>query len=441
MLILLRRISLLTTLMSVIFNIPILGILSAIVYLVNLIKEKDILINYFYIIFLILTNILGVYVIEYSSMIYLYEIEQKSFNAGALAPILFVHLIFIETLLIAHKYKKTNFKNISKVFSANTINLVTLVVTVVITLLFIKVLNKPYFNLGYDRFAYQKNILSDLEIKIGNLLFYFTPLFYISYKSNKKLGIIALILFNLYFIWIGHKFSIFIMGFQLGVLFITNYLNSKDLNKYLIRIGLIIIFLFTAVSVQNFLIRDANFNENTNYFKSRLAQQGQLWWGIYKNEESSKLHLNEASKELNLFFTPGAESSIERFDLGMYKVMKIVAPPERVEFKINQGSRYSYSTQANLLYYFNYPILIVFTILMAYILYLITNLLIKSLIQWNFINIVLFSKLYINYIRFLTNGDFYTIFSLETIFILIGATFVNVYIWLKDSKVNVPNYS
>lgn len=432
----LRPFVFLLCIIGLIFNLQILSIFSFVLYIIFLFSNnKKFFLIYLYIIFQVATNIIGVFTIEYSE-IYLYEIEQWSMQANSLPSIILVHMIFLETLNLCDKFWIQN-KEEKIRFSKGVINLITFVTILILLFLFIKVINKPYFILGYDRFAYQKYILTSIDEKLGNLTLYFVPLFYMSYKFNKKLGITAIFIFYLYFFWIGHKFSIFFMAFQLGMLVIYQYLDAKRINKYLLMIVLTLTLFVITVMIQNVLVYDISWKQNFDYLKSRLAQQGQLWWGVYKEKECHRLHLEEARKEVDLFFKLGADNNPQKYNLGMYKVMRLVAPDYRVDFKISQGSRYAYSTQANLLYYFNYPILIVLTIIMGVFFYFITRLLIKSVMANNFISVILLSKFYINYVRFLTNSDFYTIFSLETLLILSVVLIVNLVLNLREKN---PRY-
>lgn len=436
-----RYVSLILVLISVVFKLELISLFAFFAYMITLLYDKVILVKYIYIIFLIGTNVFGVYSIEYSSL-FLYEIEQHTQKAYSLAPIILLHLIFLETIFLFENNRdrinflpelkglSTNIKEkltwiFNAVFNAKIIQIISIIGSLILVVLFILVIDKPYFKLGIDRFAYKDQILSFYEYKIGNLLLYFMPIFYLAFRSNKIVGLLPILLFNLYFLWIGHKFSIFIMGLQLGLLVIVHYLTIERLNKFVLRIGLIFGVLILGVFIQNAVVHGIKLEENANYIKSRLAQQGQLWWGVFKEEEYHKLHLKEAKLETELFFEKNADNDEKRFDLGMYKVMRLVAPEERVEFKIDQGSRYAYSTQANLLYYFNYPILIILTIFMALGFAVITTSLQNSIITNNFINIILLSKLYITYVRFLSNSDFHTIFSLENVFIIVIVVLIN----------------
>ncbi|WP_340084363.1 DUF6418 domain-containing protein [Siminovitchia sp. FSL H7-0308] len=419
----------------------ILAIASFVIYLFYIfIKDKKFILKYFYVVFLVTTNILGVFIIE-STYLYLFEVGQWTSKANSLGPIVIVHLLFLETLFFVDGIYKNKQANLitRKSFSDTFFILAAVFSIAILFYLFLKVIDKPYFIFEYDRFAYQQNILSPLDAKLGNLFLYLMPIFYFLLIKYRKLGLIVIALYNIYFIWIGHKFSIFIMAFQIGLLAVYQYIPTNKLRGYIVKVGIVMSLFIGIVTIQNVLVRDFSIENNIAYLQQRLAQQGQLWWAVYKEKEFHEMHLAEAGEELSLFFKPKADENEKAFDLGMFKIMKLVAPENIVQFKIQQDSRFAFSTQSSILYYFNYPTLLLMTILIAALFSVLTNTLIQYINEGNFINTILLSKLYITYVRFISNSDFHTIFSLEVICILFLIAFVNLLLKLRRRKYQIKS--
>ena len=413
--------------LTCIFKLEILAFILMAIYILDYINDKEFMIKYAYVIFLICSNIGGVLAIELSkSSFYLYEIAQMTYQSGALGPIILAQMITLEGIKIFERKYGKKVKCNKFCFTGKSIKYICIGIIFIISIMLLKVINKPFFMFGYDRFAYQKDILSSIEIKIGNMLLWLSPLFYILIKNkNKKLGILGIILFNFYFFWIGHKFSLFFMGFQLGFIVLVDNIDYINLKKYFTKLIKIFVVMIVAVSFQSIVVQGRSFSENIDYFKVRLAQQGQLWWGVYKEDNYHNLHLDEAKKEAELFFTLKEDEKL-KYNLGMFKVMRLVAPNSIVDAKINQGSRYAYSTQASILYYFNYPILIVFNLFLGIGLAYITNLFIKYINEKNVIGVILLAKLWVTYTRMLSNSDFDTIFSLENVVIIFILIFIKI---------------
>lgn len=415
-----KKIILLCLFICYILKLDLISVLLFGIYMLNYLKNKQIIIKYAYVLFLICSNIGGVLVIELSkTSFYLYEIAQMTSSQNSLAPIILVQVLCLEGIgFIEDKYSH-KIKNTKFYFPSKSIKYTAIIFIALIGIMLARVITKPFFILGYDRFAYQKNILSGIEITIGNMLMWVSPIFYMLLREkNKLIGVIGILLFNIYFFWIGHKFSVFFMCFQLGFIVLVESINYNEINKYIIKLGSVFFIMITIVLFQSSIVQGRTLNGNMEYLKVRLAQQGQLWWAVYKEEEYRNIHIEDANKEAELFFKIKSDESL-KYNLGMFKVMRLVTPDNIVDAKINQGSRYAYSTQASILYYFNYPILLIFNYILGIGIAYLTNLLIFYINQKNIIGVLLISKLWITFIRMLSNSDFDTIFSLENIITIV----------------------
>lgn len=421
-----KNFTILCLILSYILKLDLISILLFIIYILNYLKNKEIVIKYAYVLFLIASNIGGVFVIELSkSPFYLYEIAQMSSKESTLAAIILVHVLCLEGIKFIENNYSYKIKNTKFYFHIRYVKFIGLIFIILMSLMLAKVIAKPFFILGYERFAYQKNILSGIEITLGNMLIWVSPIFYLLLREkNKLIGLLGIIIFNIYFFWIGHKFSVFFMGIQLGFIVLLEKIDYDKLNKYIIKLGTIFFMMITIVLYQSSIVHGRSITENIDYLKGRLAQQGQLWWAVYKEDEYREMHLEDAKKETEIFFKINPDSNL-KYNLGMFKVMRLVTNDKIVDAKINQGSRYAYSTQANILYYFNYPVLLVFSYILGIGIAYITNLLIRYINQKNIIGILVISKLWITYIRMLSNSDFDTIFSLENIITILILIYFN----------------
>jgi|GEM_PF-3863007 len=399
--------------------------------------DKRFILKYSYIIFYISTNILGVFFIE-TSLFYLNELRIYSKDYNSLLLIILVHIIFIEA--IRHTDKKRIFESLSetkkslveitKNYSINKLKIVEFllfVITLITIYLFIQVIDKPFFIVGMDRFLYEQNFMSSFGVKFSNSLLYCTPLFAIYiYHTKNKCGLFALFLLSLYYFWIGHKFSFFlVMAYIVFLPFIVN--GSKKLLNKILKLGfLLFITLMLVVSIQSYTVYNRDFEDNTQYLKMRIAQQGQLWWATYGLKNSINPKLSELSDETRNFF----KLKINREDLynsGIYKIMKLTTPIEVFNQKVFQkNSRYAYSTQASIYYYFGFLGLILFSVISGIIYALVINGLMKSILNIQLISAVLLARLLTIINRTIMQSDFQDIFSIEVVVIVIVLVIVHI---------------
>ncbi|HFR3771468.1 TPA: hypothetical protein ACHVGM_001927, partial [Streptococcus suis] len=144
-----------------------------------------------------MSSIAGIFVIEYlGSGLYLYEIATFAYKADSLSTLIFIETIFIISLrffddALEARNEKAEFYPI---FSSASILAFKYVLLLIISLMFLKVVRQPFFLLGYDRFAYQRLILSSTEVTLFNMLIWVLPVSLIDFKKHLKSSIALLIL-------------------------------------------------------------------------------------------------------------------------------------------------------------------------------------------------------------------------------------------------------
>jgi hypothetical protein len=399
------------------------------------------------------------------------ELGRRSYNNGSLLLIAFVHLFFIQVLRFINTVqnedkidaaikerreaagKKATFltKIIRKVpeeevigefvkervyinyeLKMKLLKIGTIVLGAIVLILFISVINKPFFIVKLDRFLYRARYLGYLADKITNSMVYAIPLLGIYYlHSKKKLVWIVIGLFSLYLFWIGHKFAYFVDIGHLLLLTFVYYANPKLINKIfkLSCIGLIVLFI--VVSIQSFVVYNRNFAQNIIYFNARFAQQGQMWWSIYDNKFTRQNNIKEFNDELQTFFNVNVTQK-QLYNAGTYKMMRKVTPSKIFISKVyEKRSRYAYTTQASMLYYFKDFGLICFTVISAVLYYFVINNLIKSTVSMNLIPTVIYSRILFIIQRVLIQADYHRLFSLE---MLLWVLILTIYKFIEKSK-------
>ncbi|WP_214803663.1 MULTISPECIES: DUF6418 domain-containing protein [unclassified Exiguobacterium] len=385
---------------------------------------------FFIFIFMILymtSNIFGVYVIEINSNMYLSEIAKFSSNNNSLFLLIIYHVIFSEVLRLL--YSKSEFKYI-KVDSKSednpfrVIRIVSILIFIIVTVLYINVIQKPYFLLGIDRFLYEEYYLNSYIIKINNFIFYFLPVItcLILYRKNKYdlwIGYSTIALFSLYLIWIGHKFSMLLIIGYFVLLGLNFLINDKAINKYLGRFFLVVTCLLILVMVQSNIVYGRDEEENLDYLNARLAQQGQLWWALYGKENQQETLNKNISDETKTFYKlKDNEDNVMKS--GMYKIMREVTPENIFLQKVFvKKSRYAYSTPASLYFYFGAIGALIFSALSAVVYFVIIKTLMNAVLRRQLLTMIVSGRMLFISHFVLMQSDFNKLFSIEVLFIIL----------------------
>ena len=266
--------------------------------------------------------------------------------------------------------------------------------------------------MGIDRFLYAKEYLTGFWGSMSSLLALFLPidiLFFLKFK--KKLGIIALVLYYIYLFWIGIKFGMYlIISYWLIIPFIKGA-SKKQLKKVLITFTIIFCVLLGLVNLQGKLIYNRTGSESAEYLVSRVSQQGQMWWGIYGQKQAP--HPSEIKDELRTFFT---DKTPVDYNYGIYKMMQKIIPPRIFYNKVYNGnSRYAFSTQASLYYYYGFIGVLLWSALSAILYSWVIQSFIEDFKKGNVVFCILLTRIFLIMNSVLLQSDFNKLFSFDIV--------------------------
>lgn len=412
------------------FNVtPVLAIIVYATYcLIIFYLNSSFVISYLYLILYFLTNVLGVYIIETRSLM-LPELLQISSNVGALSVISAIHILFIETLLLRNDLKEEDYYKITaSPAEGNTefwLQLLVVFQLLVTAVALARIIRYPAVFLGIDRFIYRKQYLSGVWGSVSVLLTLFLPLDFIYFiRYKKKLGILALVGYFLYLFWIGTKFGLYLIAIYWLVVPFARNLNRKQLRKVLAFFAVVFMLLLGMINLQGHLVYNRDHSENAEYLYSRIDQQGQMWWAIYKDFRN-QTHATEISDETRTFFTSQKPVDM-RF--GIYKMMMLETPATTFRNKVYNGNtRYAFSTDASLYYYFGIIGLVVWTIVMAAFYSWVVRRYVSAFRRVRVIQVVLFTKLFLTLNNVLLQSDFDKLFSLQTVVVLVAIVGIDLF--------------
>ena len=166
-------------------------------------------------------------------------------------------------------------------------------------------------------------------------------------------------------------------------------LSKVKLRKLLLKLFLVFCALIMILFFHRYLSNSSNF---ADYFYQRVAQQGQLYWKVYKDENEGRTHFNSIESETETFFR--LDNSIEdRYNYGIYKIMKLTTPQPRFWRKIDNKSSYTASTYASIYYYYKEIGMIVFSVFIGCLYWFVLRLLLSSISKLYYIDTFICIKL------------------------------------------------
>lgn len=307
----------------------------------------------------------------------------------------------------------------------NTNSKIRIINILLLMIIFLNFLNiffveKPIWNYaGLDRFLYLRQMKNPILGKLVNIFYYFLAII-VFFSQSSKIAKISIFFYISTYVMMGHKFGAIQNILYVFALLASVTLNQESIKMYKKKILFSSsIFIFFAIIYSYFigLIKDPQ-----EYFIQRLAQQGQIWSQVFPKKEYH-LELNEEyiKRETDTFYNLKLE--VEKlYDASTYQMMKLVTPQDIYIRKIERGSRYSGSTQASILFQYNWLILIYAQIILGIIYYLVTTNLLKTYKKINFENMlknILYMRLLFITRATYEQSDFYKLFSIEVIVIVV----------------------
>ena len=415
-------------------NCDICVLLSLVVFFLWIaVRYTSYVVKYFNILFLELTNLLGVFVIERSNF-YLPEIGQFCSPHNSFFLIACTHFVFFYSLLVFDRVIEFRHSRDPEFFSLDSLIdrelllfLANLCILGVLLISFLRIINKPAFIFGFDRFKYAEYYLQGIWSKSSSIVMLLAPFIGFAFIYGlKKVSLLNLGLFCAYLFWTGNKFGGFIniAYIMLLMLAFEKPHERRVYRKLVAVVGLIIIMGVTVVFIHNNLTY-SNKN-NKEYLLQRIAQQGQLWWALYVEKGVHENHISEIQDEMDTWFELD-DTNVEEFNHGIYKVMRHVTPTTTFAQKILRNSRYAAATYASIYYYFNPPVLFLFAVLSSLVLCVITQGFICKFSEGGIISSVVLARILFIMHTVLTQADFQILFSWKTIIAIVIIAMCNLF--------------
>ena len=377
-------------------------------------------------------NIVAVYIIENRSF-FLSELGCGTSRANSLCLITIVHWVLLSVLFLIDPILERKMIDINKsCFRKGNSDaghsgfwfLVSLIVTLGSLYMLFKVSKMPASVLGLDRFVFEHDYISGAWSFLHTYTIWFIPVLVImAYRGNVIYAALSTSLFCIYMALAGHKFGIFLSVLLIFMPFIVERFNLYKLDfRNIWRVLLLSVFGAGGLLLIVYRFRQKTYgkgkNEFSEYLYSRLAQQGQMWWAVYKKETGKSTHIPEAFHSMGSFFKLDPQVLKSR-NYGIYKMMKLVTPGDIYERKINNYSRYAFSTEASLYYYFKAAGLIIMIAVLAIALAYITNWYWSTIVYGDYFGGIVSGRFYLVFCSVLMQTDFNALFSRRMLLLVI----------------------
>lgn len=344
--------------------------------------------------------ILGCTLCEFSN-VNLFELAEFAHYVGSLPLIITLYIIFLLSLafldgLIQDYQSKLPEQNYSHKMK-QIWHYASLLSVMIFIVLFLKVARNPAFVMGYDKASYQRlfNLDSGVFKYLGSItpvILTFTIIDY--YNGYKKTGMLGMVLYILYYLWIGHKFGAFFKFFTVFVM--ARYdsiikMSQKKLTKYICVFVAVILCILPITGLLAINMSGGGILED--YLLWRVTAQGQLWWKTF--EVSKETHMNEFHNEIDAIFIDNSVISTQtNANYGMYKIMYLCGKDNYVKMRLQGGSVYTESGYASAYYYFGAAGGVIYAVFFAFLFAITRNAISRAIRRATLIRLVVFIRVF-----------------------------------------------
>ena len=417
--------------------VTVLSLALMAVFMVHLLFARiDYYFKYLHFIFGVTAAITGCAVIEFYD-IELTELDSHSCYVGAIPLMVFSYWVFLMTVKLYDSWFKShasrNYRicidiggsSLREMTNRRSTYIIGVIGLLLICFVFMKVFDNPSFVLGIDRFEYDKLFdngeLYDISLKLIKYLV--IPCIVIALYYRSVLGWSALAIYCLYAFWVGNKFGIFFSLLCCITMIYSEKLafRSEQLGNNKQSVAVVVVAVISLIGVALLAASFTTQDGLMDYFSSRIAQQGQLWWKTYAL--SDEWHAGDFQNEIAAV-TDSARGIADNVGSqhGIYKIMYYTSPKSIIDAKLATGSRYTEAGFAAAYYYFGGVGTTVFAIIGGLLTGLSVNLFLSYLKMNQIIRALLCLRLFFMTTDLMSNflfAGFFSIVSIMTYLLLI----------------------
>lgn len=394
--------------------------------------KKELVVKYFYWILISVWNLIDIFALENWSL-YLPNLYLYSQHTGSLYIRIIGFLALLTFLAVfddCHS-RRSEMRSAAvddKVITGRLFLLATVAAYCLLFIALIDGLMNGYFASGAaSRYEYNMNATGLSQYYYPLLRLAIPVVAVYAQRRGKPSVLLAYIaVFLGYLILTGNRFGALLIVVSLAFI---SYLfpqqkepgDIRELSKRAITALCVCACILLAYSlIQGIYERGSLELALENLFDRLFTGQGDVWWGIFAQDPSGSLRLDELGDELQAFNQAGLNQI--QFNFGIYKMMHLIAPDSVLQAYANTGARFTASTEASLYYYFGFIGVIAGQIIVAWIASKLTNELIAACRAQNIIAIVCLGFLFNYALGAASMSEFYRLLTLPAIgcYIVLG---------------------
>lgn len=316
-------------------------------------RDRKFVLEFFWVITMASLNIVGAFCCDEG--LFLVELEYASWYANVVAPLVLLYVLFftvIEFYRLSHE-KLTPHRG-SEGMDARVSRLILLIGVVIALFLFLQVVRNPYFVAGTLRLDYAAQYMSSFSVSLRTYLPMFIPVAVMEFRNGRRLlpATFICIVAAFYFLE-GDKFGVYFFAIYIVALTLLPNISAKAVDRVISCLFVFFWLLIGVVYIQRVLLFDNDFSEFAEVLSQRLAQQGEVWWSVYRQMSAGILASGNLSSEINAILNPESQSL---YDFGQWKMMNVACGySEYSAYRIAAGNPFTATTTASLYYYFGFP--------------------------------------------------------------------------------------
>lgn len=363
------------------------------------VRQPEFFLKYLPFVFAVTSNIIGCALCEFG-VFELDELRTTSHFVGSLPLLVLSRWIFLALLRVFDLTKGIQIRYQIGVdtndtqFKQRVMFAFEIMVFALVAVSFMHVCIHPAFSEGMNRFSYNTAYMGGIWTKLKNILVLLMviPVLAIRKNTHRLLGVTTVVLYCFFLFWVGEKFG----GFY-GIVCIVCFvyydvaLNLSAKEKAIMG-GILAGTLAILLGFSLFAYSLMSSTNVVDYFGKRVAEQGQLWWKTYE-QSRGVLHTAEFSDEIQaLLSTEKAIKDNVGSNYGIYRIMYYTAPDDKVDRQLGIGARYTEGAYAAAYYYFGIVGSLLFSLLMALLVFAVQNSFIAAIWKCNPIRMCVFSR-------------------------------------------------
>lgn len=335
------------------FNINIIVLATYILYLwVLFVRDRKFVLEFFWVVTMSTLNIIGAFCCDEG--LFLVELEYSSWYANVVAPLVFLYVLFFTAIELYRLAREdSDSSDGSDKASSHVPQLVLLIGVAVAMYLFFQVVRNPYFVAGTLRLDYASQYMSSFSVSLRTYLPMFIPIAVMEFRQGRRfLPVVFFATVAAFYFLEGDKFGVYFFAIYIVALTLLPSVTEKTIDKVIVVLVVFFWLLIGVVYVQRVLLFDNSFSEFVEVISQRLAQQGEVWWSVYRQMKDGILLLGDPSSEIEAILNPGSQAL---YDFGQWKMMNVACGySEYSAYRIAAGNPFTATTTASLFYYFGF---------------------------------------------------------------------------------------